>query len=128
MPRGHLGGPQAIGQGEQFAHLDRAVARDTGARRAPRQVRVDERVDHFAAKEVAAIERVVRDPQLVGHAPRVVLIFGSAAAPANRAVVGIIPEVQRDADHVVPRLDEPRGGDRRVNPAAHGDDDAFSGV
>ena len=126
MPGRDLRGAQPIGEGEELAHLDRAVARDARARRRPAQVGVDERVDHFFREELAAIERIVRDAEVVGDAARVVLVFGRAAPAAHRAVVGVVPEVQGDADHVVPALDEPRRGHGGVDPSAHGHDDALA--
>ena len=60
------------------------------------------------------------ETELLGHAPGVVHI-GDRTAPA---VGGPTPELESGADDVVPGLGEEGGGDRGVDPARHGDQDA----
>ena len=50
------------------------------------------------------------------------------APNALRRILGFTPrpDAQRDADDVVAVLDEQRGGDRRIDAAAHADDDALA--
>jgi hypothetical protein len=55
-----------------------------------------------------------------------VLILGCAATAAFGAVVGVIPEVERDPDDVITSVPEARGRDGRVDPAAHGHEDPLS--
>ncbi len=38
---------------------------------------------------------------------------------------GIVPDLHGHADHLMPLLLQQGRGHRRVDPAAHGDDDAF---
>jgi hypothetical protein len=126
VARRHLRSAEPIGQREELGHFDGAVARDAGAGRAAREVGVDERIDDFTREELAPVERVVGNAEVVGDAAGVVLVLRSAAAPAHRSVVGVVPEMQGDADDVVAPVDEPRRGDGGIHPPAHGHDDALS--
>src|SRR5207237_350799 len=83
----------------------------------------DERVDHRLAEQLAPIECVMRQPELVAHAAGVVLVFGRATTPGV-PFVHVVPEVQRDADDLVAALREQSRCHRRVDAAAHAHDDA----
>ena len=124
MPRRDLRCAEAVGDDEELVELHPAVARRARARRLPGEVGVDERRDHGALEELAPVEGVVGKAELVGRAPRVVLVFGRAAAAMPAHVLAVVPEVQGDADDLVPLVDEARGGHGGVDPSAHGDDDA----
>jgi hypothetical protein len=67
----------------------------------------------------------VRKAEEVGGAAGVILIFGSAAAPvaSGLALGRVVPEMQRDADHLVAKIDEARRRNGRIDPSAHRDDD-----
>ena len=59
------------------------------------------------------------------HAPRVVqIVERAAAAEADVCPLALVVELHRQTDDVVALLGEQRRGDRRVDAARHGDDDA----
>jgi hypothetical protein len=118
--------PEPVGELEEDRELDVAVARRARARGLARQVGIDEGVDDRLPEELSPVERVVSEAQHVGRASRVVLILGRAASTVagRRAVVAVVPEVQGDADHLVSRVDEARGGDGGVDSPTHGHDHA----
>ncbi len=121
---------ELVGEDEELSELDAAVACRARARGLAGEVGLDEGRDDGAREELAAVEREVRDAERVGRAPRVVLIFGRAA-PTVGFVVGlvrVVPQVQRDADDVVARVDEARGRDAGIDAAAHGDQHACVGL
>src|SRR5690606_2676703 len=119
-------GAEPLGQGEELGELDASIAAHARARRSPGQVVFDERLDDGLGEELASIEGVMGDAELVRDAPGVVQVFRRAAARSNAAVVRVVPEVQRHADHVVARPREARRGHGRVDPAAHGNQHATS--
>jgi hypothetical protein len=63
---------------------------------------------------------------MVGDTASVVLVLGRAAAAFHGAVVRVVPKVQGDPDDVETLLDEPSCCDRRVDPSAHSDENAFA--
>ena len=70
-----------------------------------------------AVEVVGEVEHEVVDVELLGDAPGIVDV-GDAAAPG---VALAAPQPHRDADDVVAGAPEQRGGDRRVDAAAHRD-------
>ena len=68
------------------------------------------------------VEDIMRDAQTVAHGARVGDIIARAArafAPGRRAVV---IKLERYADHFSAGVGGQRGADRRIDPAAHRDD------
>ena len=65
-------------------------------------------------------------PSWRGDAPRVVqVVDGAARAEAHFAVgvrSGVIVQLHRQADDLVPLTSQQRGGHRRIDAARHGDD------
>ena len=117
---GHPRRTQPIGKANQLGDLHTAVAAHTRAGSLASQVALDEGFDHLALEQLAPIESIVRDAQHVGDAPRVVHVLGCATAALHRTVVGVVPQVQRDAHHVEAGLHEPRRGDGRIDASTHG--------
>ena len=60
----------------------------------------------------------------MGHAAGVVQVVEAAAGPERLGAVALVVQLHRQADDVVAGLDEQAGGDRRIDAARHGDDDA----
>ena len=122
VPRRHRLRAEAVGDREELAQLHLAVARGAGAGRLPAEVGVDERGDDLLGEQRATVEREMRKAEGVRRPARVVLVLGRAAAPVGAGIVGlvgVVPEVERDADDVVALVLEARGGDGGVDPAAH---------
>src|SRR5689334_14555496 len=69
VPGRHLAGPQPIGERKELGHFDAAIAGHAGARRRASEVSVDEGLDHFAREELAPVERVMRNAEMIGDAP-----------------------------------------------------------
>ena len=108
----------AVGYVGELRQLHGAVAVDTGARRAPLAVLVDEGLDDLAPERVSLVEDVVRDAERLARTPRVLAVLRRAAA-ADLLVPARVPQVHCHADAVVSLLREQRRGDRRVDAAAH---------
>ncbi len=107
----------------QRRELDSLVAPHARIRGLAAFVGRHEVVDHVFFEAVGEIPDVERDVEHVGDAPGVTGVLLRAAAPrsgAQRARRGRQRQVH--ADDVVTRVDHPRGGDRRVDAAAHRDE------
>ena len=129
MAGGDLTRAESVGNREELSQFDGAIARGAGARRFAREVRIDERRDDLFGEELPPIERKMREPERIGRAPRVVLVLRRAAAavaPRGARIVGVVPEVERDADHLIPRVVEARRRDGGVDAAAHRHHDALA--
>ena len=119
---------EAVGDREELRELHAPVAGGARAGRLAVEVRAREGIDDGACEERAPVEGVVRKPEGVCHAARVVLVLRRAATAVTAGgalVFRVVPEVQRHADHLVPGVHEARRGDRGVDPATHGDDDSL---
>jgi len=80
-------------------------------------VRLDEGRDDVALELFGVVEDVVIDAQHLRDATRVIHVGDRAAARVRDAA----PELQRGAHDLVTLLDQETGGDRRIDPATHGD-------
>jgi hypothetical protein len=82
----------------------------------------------FGRKELASIEREMRDAERVGRSSRVVLVLRGATSPVAARIVffRVVPEMQGYANHVMPSVDEARCSDARVDAAGHGHHDSFA--
>src|SRR5687768_6021684 len=85
---------------QELRQLDAAVAAHAGARRVALEVAVHERLDHDAPEKLAPVEGVVREAETIGDSARIVNVLRRAAATLDRSVVGVIPEMERDTDHL----------------------------
>src|SRR5207248_10993627 len=87
-----------------------------------------EPLDHLAPEELRVVERVERDPEVRGRAAGVLprLVGATAARRGVRGARG--REAHPHAHDVLAALREERGGERRVDPAAHRDEDAVAHV
>ena len=85
----------------------------------PARVLVDVGIDDGVVEVVGEVEHVVRDAELRGDAPGVLDVGDAATAGVGLAA----PQLEGDAGDVVPLLEQQRGRDRRVDPAAHRDED-----
>ena len=91
---------------------------------APRQVRVEERLQDAGIELALEVEDVERDAELAGDATRVVGGVERAAALLELAVrVGDVVQAHPDADDLDALLVQERRRDRRIDAARHGDED-----
>jgi len=110
---------------QQRGELDPLVAAQAGVGGAARGILGDEVLDHLGTEARRQVPDVERDAQPIGDAARVGRVLQRAAASgllAHRP--GVLGQRQVHPDNLVPGVDQPRGGDRRVHPAAHRRDDA----
>ena len=109
--------------------LDLLVAAQARVGRAAGGVLGDEVVDHVAPEPRGHVPDVERDAEHVRHPPGVAGVLDrAAAARAPRNVAGFWLQREVHADDVVPGLDHPCRGDRRVDPAATSRPGRASGV
>ena len=109
---------ELVGALEQPPELHGAVAFDAGIRRLSRRVHAHVGRDDVRVEVVGEIEHVVRDAELRRDAPRVFYVGRAAAAGVALAA----PQLERDAGDVVAFGLQHGGCDRRVDPAAHHDE------
>ena len=121
--RQHLGAELARGR-QQVAELDRLVAVDARHRRLARDVAVGEAVDHRFLEAAFVVEHVMRNADALGDRARVVDVLAGAAGALAVGRGAMVVELQRHADDVVALGLEQRRGDRGIDAARHGDDDA----
>ena len=109
---------------EQVGELDRTVALDAGHRRLARRIALGEAVDHRRAEAVLVVEHVMRDADALRDRARVMDVAAGAAGALAVRGGAVIVELQGHADDVIALGLEQGGGDRGVDAARHGDDDA----
>ena len=116
MTGGEAVAARAIGEGEQLAETERAVAAHARVRRGAVRIPVDERRDDGVAELLAQVERHVRDAETMACLACGDHGLGRAARTLGVGPVGIEPEAKRHADRVRQRAQE---RDRAVDAAAH---------
>ena len=122
----HQACAKPLGARGERGELQIAVAVHARNRRAAAGVLAHE-VRHDGLVELPLeIDDVVGNTQLACDSPGVVqVVDGAARAEAHFAVgvrSGVIVQLHREADDLVPLTSEQCGGDRRIDPARHGDD------
>jgi hypothetical protein len=78
-------GAEVLGQGQELAQLDRSVAGHARARGGAGQVSIDEGRHDLALEELASIERVMGDAEVIGDQARVVTPITSSPSSTRRA-------------------------------------------
>ena len=123
MAGGEAIGAQFAGEGDQIGELDPLVAQAARHRGAAQRIFVGEAVDHAGAEAAFVVEHIMGDAQAVGDHLGVVNVLPRAARAGALHRFAMIVKLERDPDHLGAGLRGQRGGDRRVDPARHGDDD-----
>ncbi len=121
--RERLGAELARGR-QQIVELDRLVALHARHRRLARHVALGETVDHRRLEAALIVEHVMRNADVAGDPAGVVDVAPRAAGALAVARFAVVVKLQRDPDHVIAFGLEQRRGDRRVDAARHGNDDA----
>ena len=119
---GHVLGAKLTRLDQQRVEFDELVAADAGIRRAAAGVGLDEILDDFVLEDLAEVQDVVGDVELVGDAPSVLDRAQRTAGifALDLGHVGQIgPHVQRDADHVIPVLLEQGRRNGAIDSARH---------
>ena len=124
--RQNLGAELARGL-EQVAELDRLIAFDARHRRLAGHIALGEAVDHRLLEAALVVEHVMRNADALGDRARVVDIAAGATGALAVGRRAMIVELERDADDVVAGIGQQRRGDRGIDAARHGDDDARVG-
>jgi hypothetical protein len=130
---GDTAGANAAGGLEQLVKLEVVVAERTRDRSSASQIFLDERPNNIVLKTLLLIDDVIRDPEVFGHAPRVVDIVEGTAATSLRSVrdamlagqASLIPKLKRQPDHRLALMSEHCGYCRGVNPSGHGYGNGF---
>src|SRR5580692_12350869 len=102
---------------EQQVEFNVSVALDARIGRATGGVGLDEGRDDVALELLGVVEDVVIDAEHLGDAACVVHVRDRATARVRYPT----PELQRGAHDFVALLEQETGGDRRIDPATHGD-------
>ena len=121
--RQHLGAELARGL-QQVAELDRLIAVHARHRRFAGHVALGETVDHRFLEAALVVEDVMRNADPFGHRAGVMDVAAGAAGALAMGRGAVIVKLQRDADDVVSGVGQKRRGDRGIDAARHGDDDA----
>ena len=121
----HEAGAEPLGARGERGELQIAVAVHARNRRAAVRVLPHE-VRHDGLVELPLeIDDVVGDAQLAGDAAGIVQIVDRAAGAETHLAIGVrsgvIVQLHREADDLVPLTSEQCGGDRRIDAAGHGD-------
>src|SRR5690606_1862303 len=124
---GDVRAAELVGEAREHLELHRAVAVHARRGRPAPAVFVEEWLHHLAPEGGALVEDVMRDAEVIAGAPRVLAILGRAAA-ADLVLALCVPEVERDAHHVVTLFAEERRGDGGVHPSANGDEHFADGT
>ena len=115
------GGAERVRELEHRVEAHLTVAANARVRGQAGRVAVEELVDNAGAKALAQVERQVREPHVVGQPAGAEHGLRRAAALVPiRGGVG--PQLERDGDHLVARVERELRGGRAVDPAAHRDE------
>ena len=117
-------GAEVAGDAQELLELDLLVAANARDRRLAGEVGVGEVVDHRRLEPPLEVEDVVGDADAVGDPAGIVDVLAGAAASRPARGLAMVIELQGNADDVVALLFQQRRGDRAVDAARHGDDDA----
>ena len=84
-------------------------------------------VDDVGLELLLDVENVMRDSQTLAHPPGIFHVVQGTASLVMGGQVGLVQavELHGHADHVIPLAAQQQGCDRRIHPAAHGDDNFF---
>ena len=96
---------------QEVAELRERVATDARNRRAAARILFDEVVDHIVPEAALEVEHVMRDPELLADATRVVHGIERAAGTVGD-IFAVTEQLHCRADDVVALFDEQRRGDR----------------
>ncbi|MEZ4570480.1 MAG: hypothetical protein R2849_09170 [Thermomicrobiales bacterium] len=107
---------------DERLELHLAVAFEAGIRCAAARVFIDEIVDDRLFELALEIDRVERHADAVSRHPRIFKGFRGAARVRILFALGRRVEAHVDSDDAIAALPQQQGSDRRVDPAAHGDD------
>ena len=124
MPGRHVLRAKLPGAVDQVAELQLLVAHHARVRRPPRLVLRREIIDHVPLKLLRFIDEIIRDVEFVGDRAGIHHRLRATALVLGAGHAILRPDLQRNADDVVPLLDQQRGGRGGVHPAAQADDDA----
>jgi hypothetical protein len=112
---------------QQLVKLKMVVAQAARNRRAPGKILVNKRTHHVALKALLMVHHVIRNSQLLGHATRVIHVVNRAAASLHllrHALVSgqpaLVPELHRQANHVMPLSAQHGRNGGRIHTAGHG--------
>ena len=114
---------------QQRGELDLLVAAQTGVGRAARGVLGDEILNDVVVEPGSHVPDVEGNPDHVSHPAGITSVLNGATATRALAQGGGVPaQREMDSDHLVPGLDHARGGNGRVDAAAHGGHDPHQDV
>jgi len=124
MPGRQTIGPQIARHRQKIGKFRPHIAPDAGDRRAPRHVIGRKTLDHALPKRAFMVEHIMRNPQPIGHRPRIANIIARTTRALALHRLAMVIQLQRDADHLGSGLRGKRGDHRRINPARHRHDDS----
>src|SRR5580658_2554347 len=127
MPGRQYRGTEVARGLQQIAEFYRLIAFHTRHRRLADDVAFGETVDHRFLETVLVVEDVMRNADARGHRAGVMDVAPGAAGTLAVSRRAMVVELQRDADDVVTGLRQQCRGDRRIDAARHGDNDARVG-
>src|SRR5207253_7686943 len=112
---------------QEIAKLDPLIAAYARDRRFAATIGDGEIVDHLPLEAALIVKNVVRNVETFGDAPRIGDVLAGAARTLTPDGDAVVVKLQRNAHDLETALDQEGGGDRRIDPARHRDDDATVG-
>ena len=116
VPRGHVIRPQLVGVVDKGLELDLLVADDVGVRRPPLLVLGNEVLEDPVPVLLLKVDRVVGNTDLGGYLGHVLVVLGGGTNPV---LVGVVPVLHEDTNHVITLPLEQQGGHGGVDTPAH---------
>ena len=127
MAGGKTVGTKLTRRGQQIGEFHRLVAADAGDRCFPAKIAVGKVLHHLVGETAFIIQNVMGDAETAGDGPRIMDVGAGAAGAFRLNGDPVVIELERDPHHIIALLVKQRGGDRRIDPAGHGDDDPCLG-
>ena len=119
---------------QQLVKLQMVVAQAARNRRAAGKILINKRTHHVALKTLFVVDHVIRNAQVLGHAARVIHVVNGAAAALHllrhafvSGKAALVPQLHRQAHHVVPFSAQHGRNGGRIHTAGHGYGNGLSG-
>ena len=114
--------PAGVCKLDEPPQFDTFIAPDTGIRRGAFEITGNKVVDYAGTKGFSGVDHLMRDLQCLRDIPGNADLAAPPFLPALRdrdRFVFVLPDLKRDAMHVVALAYQKRCGDRAVHSAAH---------
>ena len=111
---------QILGHRHHVAEFHGLIAANAGHRRFAARIAIGKITHHIAAENLFTVQNIMRDAELIRHAPRIQNILPRTASAFFLQGRAMIIKLQGGANHLMPGFLQQRGNHAAIHPARHG--------